>query len=156
MHTSNCTHLSSIQLSSVAQSCPTLCDPADCSTPSLPLHHHSQSLLRLLSIELEMPSSHLILCRPLLLPPSIFPSIRVFSNESTLCIKELHGGQSIGVSASTSVLPMNIQDLFPLGWAGWISLLSKGLSRVFSNTTDQKHQIFGSQLALLSNSHIYT
>ena len=66
------------------------------------------------------------------------------------------GGQSIGVSASTSVLSMNIQDLFPLGWTGWISLQSKWLSRVFSNTTVQKHQIFGSQLALLSNSHIHT
>ena len=63
----------------VAQFCPTLCDPIDCSTPSLPLHYHSQSLLRLLSIELEMPSNHLILCRPLLLLPSIFSSIRVFS-----------------------------------------------------------------------------
>ena len=58
------------------------------------------------------------------------------------------GGQSIGVSASTSVLPMNIQDWFPLGWTGWISLLSKGLSRVFSNTTVQKHQFFGAQLSL--------
>ena len=58
------------------------------------------------------------------------------------------GGQSIGVSASTSVLPMNIQDWFPLGWTGWISLQSKGLSRVFSNTTVQKHQLFGTQLSL--------
>ena len=57
-------------------------------------------------------------------------------------------GQSIGVSASASVLPMNIQDWFPLGWTGWISLLSKGLSRVFSNTTVQKHQFFGAQLSL--------
>ena len=66
------------------------------------------------------------------------------------------GGQSIGVSASASVLPMNIQDWFPLGWTGWISLLSKGLSRVFSNTTVQKHQFFGVQFSLQSNSHIHT
>ena len=66
------------------------------------------------------------------------------------------GGQSIGVSASASVLPMNIQDWFPLGWTGWIALLSKGLSRVFSNTTVQKHQFFGAQLSLWSNFHIHT
>ena len=66
------------------------------------------------------------------------------------------GGQSIGVSASTSVPPMNIQDWFPLGWAGWISLLSKGLSRIFSNTTVQKHQFFTAQLSSQSNSHIHT
>ena len=65
-------------------------------------------------------------------------------------------GQSIGVSASASALPVNIQDWFPLGWTGWISLLSKGLSRVFSNTTIQKHQFFGAQLSLWSNSHIHT
>ena len=66
------------------------------------------------------------------------------------------GGQSIGVSASTWVLPMNTQDLSPLGWTDWISLQSKGLSRVFSNTTVQKHQFFCAQLSLLSNSHIHT
>ena len=66
------------------------------------------------------------------------------------------GGQSIGASPSASVLPMNIQDWFPLGWTGWISLQSKGLSRVFSNTTVQKHQFFGTQLSLWSNSHIHT
>ena len=95
-----------------------------------------------------MPSSHLILWRPLLLLPSIFPSIRVFSNESV--------GQSIGASASASVLPMKIQDWFPLGLTGWISLQSKGLSRVFSNTTVQKHQFFGIQFSLWSKSHIHT
>ena len=66
------------------------------------------------------------------------------------------GGQNIGVSASTSVLPMNTQVWSPLGWAGWISLQSKGLSRVFSNTTVQKHQFFGAQLSSQSNSHIHT
>ena len=97
-----------------------------------------QSLLKLMSFESIMPSNHLILCRPLLLPLSIFPSIRVFSNESVLHVR----WQSIGVSASTSVLPVNIQDWYPLGWTRWISLLSKGLSRVFSNTAVQKHPFF--------------
>jgi len=68
----------------------------------------------------------------------------------------LSGGQNIGVSVSTSVLPVNIQDWFPLRWTGWISLQSKGLSRVFSNTTVQKHQLFDAQLSLYSNSHIHT
>ena len=88
---------------------------------------NSWSLLKLMSIQSLMPSNYLILCHPLLRLPSIFPSIRVCSNESVLCIS----GQSIGVSASVLVLPMNIQDWFPFGWTGWISLLSKGLSRVF-------------------------
>jgi len=78
---------SSVQFSSIAWSCPTLCDPMDCSTPSFPVHHQSQSLLKLMSIKLVMPSHHLILCYPLLLLPSIFPSIRVFSNESVLRIR---------------------------------------------------------------------
>ena len=105
---------------------------------------NSWSLPKPMSIELVMPSNHLILCCPLLLLPSIFPSIRVFSNESALHIR----WPNIGVSASTSVLPMNTQDWFPLGWIGWISLQSKGLSRIFSNTTVQKHQFFGTQLSL--------
>ena len=77
-------HISSVQFSSVAQSCPTLCDPMNRSTPGLPVHHQLRSSLRLMSIESVMPSSHLILCRPLLLLPPFPPSIRVFSNESTL------------------------------------------------------------------------
>ena len=79
--------MSKHQFSSVAQSCLTLCDPMDCSTPAFPVHHQLPELLKLMSIELVMPTKHLILCRPLLLPPSIFPSIRVFSNESDLCIR---------------------------------------------------------------------
>ena len=88
----------------------------------------SQTLPKPMSIESVMPSSHLLLCRPLLLLPWIFPSIRVFSNESALCIR----WQRIGISASTSVLPMNTHDWSPLRWTGWISLQPKGLSRVFS------------------------
>ena len=81
------TQMQRVQFSSVAQSCPTLCDPMDCSTPGLPVHHQLPELLKLMSIESVMPSNHLILCRPLLLLPSIFPSIRVFSNESVLRIR---------------------------------------------------------------------
>ena len=102
----------------------------------------SQSLLKLMSIELVMSSNHLILCRPLLLPPSIFPSTRGSSNESVLYIR----WPNTGISASTSVLPMNTQVWSPLGWTGWISLQSKGLSRVFSNTTVHEHQFFDSSL----------
>ena len=89
---------------------------------------NSQSWPKLMSIELVMPSNHLILCCPLLLPSSIFPNIRVFSKSQFFASR----GQSIRVSASASVLPMNTQDWSPLGWTGWISLQSKGLSRVFS------------------------
>ena len=80
-------HLTSVQFSSVSQSCPTLCDPMDCSTPGLFVHHQLLELLKLMSFESVMSSNSLILCCPLLLPPSIFPSIRVFSNESVLCIR---------------------------------------------------------------------
>ena len=99
---------------------------------------NSQSPPKPRSIESVMPSNHLILCHPLLLLPSIFPSIRVFSYVSALA----SGWQSFGVSASASVLPLNTKAWSPLGWTGWISLRSKGLSRVFSNTTVQKHQFF--------------
>ena len=113
---------------------------------------NSQSPPKPTSSESMMPSNHLILCHPLLLLRSISPSIRVFSNESALHIS----GQSLRVSASTSVLPMNTQHWSPLGWTGWISLQSKRLSRVFSNTTVQKHQFFGAQLSSQSNSHTHT
>ena len=104
---------------------------------------NSQSSPTLMCIESVMPFSHLIPFCPLLLLPPIPPSIRVFSNESTLHMR----WPNIGVSTSASVLPMNTQDWSPLGWTGWISLQSKGLSRVFSNTTIQKHQFFGAQLS---------
>ena len=110
----------------------------------------SRSLLKLISIQAMMPSNHLILCCPLLLLPSIFPSISVFSNEFQLFTA---GGQSIGTSAS--VLPVNIQDLFPLELTGLISLQSKWLSRVL-NTTVQKNLFFSAQPSLWSNSHIHT
>ena len=113
---------------------------------------NSQSPPKPMSIELVMPSSHLILCRLLLLLPPVPPSIRVFSNESIL-----HRRWPKYCSFSfTSVLPMNTQDWSPSGWTSWISLQSKGLSRVFSNTTVQKHPFFGTQLSSQSNSHIHT
>ena len=105
---------------------------------------NSHSLLKLMSIESVMPSNHLILCHPLLLLPSVFLSIRVFSNESVLCIR----WPKFWSFSLASVLPMNIQDSSPLGWTDWISLQSKGLSRVFSNTTVKKHPFFGAQLSL--------
>ena len=111
--------------SSVAQSCPTLWIPWTAAhQASLPITN-SQSLFKPMSIESVMPSTHLILCRPLLLPPSIFPSIRAFSNSQFFA----SGGESTGVSASATFLPMNTQDLSPSGWTGWISLQSKGLSK---------------------------
>ena len=116
---------------------------------------NSQSLLKLMSIKSVMPSNYLALCCPLLLQPSILSSIRVFSNEVALCIRWPVTQERVRVSTSASVLPMNMQDWFPLGWAGWISLQSKGLSRVFSNTTVQKHQFFGAHLSSWSNSHPY-
>ena len=134
-----------VRFSSVAQLCPTFCDTMDCSTPGFPVITNSWSLLKLMCIESVMPSINLILCCPLLLMPSIFPSIRVFFNESVLHIR-----QSKYYTASASVLPMNIQDSFPLRRTGWISLQSKGLSRV--NTTVQKHQVKSfSSVQLLSH-----
>ena len=118
---------------------------------------NSQSSPELMSIESVMPSSHLILCRPLLLLPPIPPTITVFSNESTLHMKwPKYWSFSFSFSWNWSVLPMNTQDWSPLGWTGWTSLQSKGLSRVFSNITVQKHQFFSTQPSSQSNSHIHT
>ena len=110
---------------------------------------NSWSSLTLMSIELVTPSNHLILCNPFSSCLQSFPASGSFQMSQLFAL----GGQSIGVSASVSVLPMNIQDWFPLGWTGWISLQSRGLSRVFSNTTVQ---FFGAQLSSQSNSHILT
>ena len=119
-------------------------------TPSTAAHQaslsitNSQSLLRLMPIKLVMPSNSLITCHPLLLLPSIFPSIRVFSSESVLHIRWPKYW-----SFSFSISPSNeYSGLISFRWTGWISLQSKGLSRVFSNTTVQMHQFFGAQLSL--------
>ena len=133
-----------VQFSSVAQSCPTLCNPMSRSTPGLPVYHQLLEFTQTHVHQSVMPSSHLILCRPLLLLLPIPPSIRVFSNESTLRMK-WPKYWSFGFSISPF-------DEHP----GLISLKSKGLSRVFSNTIVQKHQIFSTQLSSQSNSHIHT
>ena len=113
---------------------------------------NSWTLLKLMSIELVMPSNHLILCCHLLLPPSIFLSIRAFPRSQFFT----SGGPSIGVSAPASLFPMNIQDSSPLQLNGWIPLQSKGLSRVFSSTTVQKHQFISAQLFFIVQlSHPY-
>ena len=141
-----------IQFSSVAQSCLTLCNPMDCRRQASLSTTNSWSSLKLMSIELVIPSNILLLCHPLLLWPQYFPESGFFPLSQFFA----SSGQSIGVSVSASVLLMNIQDWFPLGWTGWISLQSKGFSRVFSNTAVQKHQFFGTQFSLQSNSHIHT
>ena len=110
---------------------------------------NSQSLFKVMSIESVIPSNHLILCHALL--PMIFPASGSFQKSQF----SISGGQSIGASASTSILPMNIQDWFPLELSDLISLQSRGLSRVISNTTVQKYPFFGAQLSLWSNSHIH-
>ena len=112
----------------------------------------SQSLLKLMSIELMMPSKHLILCNPFSSCSQSFPASGPFPKSQLF----ISGGQNIGASALAPVLPMNIQGWFPLGLTGLISLLSKGLSRVFSNTTVRKQQFFSTQPSLWSNSHIHT
>ena len=126
-------------------------------TPWITAHQASLSItnswssLKLMSIESVMPSNHLIFCNPYLLPPLIFPSFGVYSNESVLRIRwPKYWSFSFNISPSSEY-----SGQFPLGWTGWISLQSKGLSRVFSNTTVQKQQFFGTQLSSQSNSHIH-
>ena len=141
----------SIQFSSVAQSCPTLCNPMNRSTPGLPVHHQLPEFTQTHGHQV-VPSSHLILCRPLLLLPPIPPSIRVFSNESTLLMRRpKYWSFSLSVSPSNEY-PGLIS--FRMDWL--ISLESKGFSRVFSNATIQKHQFFSAQPSSQSNSHIHT
>ena len=111
-----------------------------------------QSLLKLMSIKSVMPSNHLILDRLLLLLSLIFCNIRVFSNESALHIRwPKYWSFSFNISSSNEH-----SGLISSSWTGWISLQSKGLSRVISNTTVQKHQFFSAQLSLYSNSHVHT
>ena len=138
-------------VSSVAQSCPKLCNPMDCSMPGFPVHQQLRSLLKLMSIESVMPFNHLILYCPFLLLPSIFPAIRVFSNKSVLGIRwPKYWSFSFNISSSNEY-----SELISFRM-DWISLQSKGLSRVFSSTIVQKHHFFNIQPSLWSNSHICT
>ena len=141
----------SVQLSSVALLWSTLCDPMDCSRQGFPVHYRLPELAQthVHQVSDAIQPSHS------LSSPSFAFSLSQHQGLFKWVSSSHHGGQSIGASASASVLPMNIQDWFPLGWTGWISLQSKGLSRVFSNTTAQKHQFFGAQLSLWPNSHIH-
>ena len=146
--------------SEVTQSCPTLSDPMDCSLPGSSIHGIFQArvlewgaiasianswiLLKLMSIESGMPSNHLIFCRPLLFLPSIFPSNKVFSDESVIHIGwPKYWNFSFSISSSNEYSGLTS---FRMDWL--ISLQSKELSRVFSNTTVQKHQFFSAQLSL--------
>ena len=134
--------ISSVQFSSVAQSCTTLCNPMDCSSPGLPIHHqlpectqtHVHWVGYAISSSVVCFSSH----HQSFPAPGSLQVSQFFSSDN----------RSIGVSASASILPMNIQDWFPLGWTGWLSLQSKELARVLTNTTFQKHQFVGARLSL--------
>ena len=139
------------QFRSVAQLCPTFCNPMNHRTLGLPVHHQflefTQTHVNWVGDAIE----NLTLCWSLLLLPSIFPSIRVFSSESALHIRwPKYWSFSFNISSS-----INTKDSFPLGGTGWISLQSKGFSRVFANSTVQKHQFFGAQLSLVQISHPY-
>ena len=142
----------SVQFSSVAQSCPTLCDPLNCSTAGLPVHHQlpefTQTHVHRVgdAIQPSHPVVPFSSCHQSLPASGSFPMSQLFA----------WGGQSTGVSALASFLPKKSQDWSPLEWTGWTSLKFKGLSRVFSNTTVQKHQFFGAQPSSQSNSHIHT
>ena len=144
--------MASVQFTSVAQSCQTLCDPMNRSTPGLPVHHQlpdfTQTHIHQVGDAIQ-PSHPLSSPSPPAPNPSQHQGLFQWVNSS-------HEVAKVLVSASASVLPMNTQDWSPLGWTGWISLQSKGLSGVFSNTAVQKHQFFGAQLSSQSNSHIHT
>ena len=134
-----------LSVQSVVQLCLTLCNPMDCSMPGLPAHHQL----------LEFTQTHVHWVGDAIQPSHTLSSpfsscLQSFPEWGSFPMNQLFasGGQSTGVSVSASVLPMNTQDWSPLGWTGWISLQFKGLSRVFSNTTVQKHQFFGAQLSL--------
>jgi len=144
-------HVCSVQFCS-AQSCLTLCNPMDCSTPTFLVHHQLLGFIQTHVHQVDDAVQH---SHPL---SSLSPPAFNFSKHQGLfkwVISSHQVAKVLRVSASTSVLPMNIQVWLPLGWTGWISLQSNGFSRVFSNTTVQKHQFFSAQLSLQFNSHIH-
>ena len=136
-------HPTPVRVSSVAQLCPTLCDPMNYSTPGLPVHHQLPDFTQ---THVHWVGDAIQPSYPLSSPSS--PALNLSQHQSLFqWVSSSHQvAKVLGVSASTSVLPMNTQDWSPLGWTGWISLQSKGLSRAFSNTTVQKHQFFGAQV----------
>ena len=143
----------SVQFSSVTQLCVTLCNPMECSMPGFPVHHQLWELTQTHAHQVGdaiQPSHSLSSPSP--------PAFNLSQHQGLFkWVSSSHQvAKSTGASALASLFPMNIQDWSPLEWTGWISLQSKGLSRVFSNTTIQKHQFFGAQLSLWSISHIYT
>ena len=146
-----CFHFFLVQFRSVAQLCPTLCDPMNHSTPGLPVHHQ---LLEFTQTHIHQVSDAIQPSHPLVYFSSCLQSLPA---SESFPVSQLFawGGQSTRVSALTSFLPKKSQD-WSSEWTGWISLQSKGLSRVFSNTTVQKHQFFSAQLSSQSNSHIHT
>ena len=141
-----------IAFSSVAQSCPTLSDPMNCSTTGLPVHHQ---LLEFTQTHVH-PVGDVIQPSHPVIPFSTCPQSLPASESFPMSQLFAWDGQSTGVSASASFLPKNTQDWSPLEWTSWIFLQCKVLSRVFSNTTVQKHQFFGAQPSSQSNSHIHT
>ena len=133
-----------VQFSSVAQSCLTLCDPINCSTPGLPVHHQLLNLPKLMSVELVLPSTHLIFCHPLLLLPLIFPIIRVSSNESALLIRwPKYWSFSFNISPSDKY-----SRLISFRTELFYFLAVQGTLKSLLQTTVQKHQFFGVQLSL--------
>ena len=144
--------ISSVQFSSVTQSCPTLCDPMNCSMPGLPVHHQIPEFNQ---THVHRVSDAIQPAHPLLSPSP--PAPNPSQHQSLFPISQLFtwGGQSTGVSALAWVVPKKSQGWSPSEWT-WISLQCKGLSRVFSNTTVQKHQFLGTQPSSQSNSHIHT
>ena len=154
-------YLDVLQFSSVQSlSCVWLCDPMVCSMPGLPVHHQLPELAQTHVHQVHLDGIKMVGCHPTI-SSSVIPfscCLQSCPASGSFPVSQFFtsGGQRIGVLASESVLPKNIQDWFPLGWTRWISLLSKGLSSVFSNTTVLKHQYCCAQLSLWSNSLIHT
>ena len=141
-----------VPFSSVTQSCPTLCDPMNCSTPGLPVHHQLPESTQTMFIELVMPSNHLILCCPLLFLPPIFPSIRIFSNESALCIRWPKYR-----SFSFNISPSNEHPGLIFFRMEWLDLLAvQGTLKSLFQYHSSKASIFCAQLSSQSNSHNHT
>ena len=146
------TRQNSVEFSSVTWSCPTLCNPMNNSTPGLLVHHQ---LLEFTQTHVHWVSDAIQPSHPLSSPFSSYPQSLPASESFPMSQLFLWGGQSTGVSALASFLPKKSQGWSPSEWTGWISLQSKGLSRVFSNTTVQKHQFYNAQPSSQSKSHIH-